>query len=287
MRAAKALAVLVSVPVLIGALRVPYEAYYHSLGTSVEQVGLSTWRMTTFPLLVVLLFAATSGPAVLAGASLFLWLERQGGKATRRSELRRLVDTVLIALGAVCLSYVTFFAILVGISHAGRVWIPIGVLLGGLVLTGVAYLGSTITNSGVSGDSPPAPGRQSSTTTEGRLVRLWLATFLIFMGVALAAAWGFLWLKADSAASRLREDGSSSASPFIGLLDINPIPVCPAGAASSGSVPPGVPTDRPVLLLGSGRGMVVLRDTKETVTLLIPSGALVLRSSSGHPPTCS
>ena len=257
MRAAKALAVLASAPVLIGALRVPYEAFYHSLGTSAEQVGLSTWRMTTFPLLVVLLLAATSSPAVLAGASFFLWLRRKDAEAPH-SGFRGLVDTVLTVLGAVCLSYLTFAAIVFGVSHAGRVWVPIAVLLGGLVLTCAASLGHMMSADGVLGESPVDPGGQSSTTDKARLIKLWLAFFLVLIAVASAAAWSFLWLRADSAADRLREDGSTSATPFIRLLDINPIPVCVASAAATGAAPPGVPTDRPVLLLGSAGGMVVL-----------------------------
>ncbi|MCA1708123.1 MAG: otopetrin domain-containing protein [Actinobacteria bacterium] len=283
LRAIKAAALVASAPVLAGALRVVYEEYYRALGTSVDEVGLSAWRMATFPMLIILLFVGTSGLALFAGASFFLWLERDGDKAKERSERRRVLDTVLSAVGAAGLSFLGFFAILAAASLSGRTGTPILVLLGGLVIVVFVYVGWDLTKGSVSLKAAVADAVKPAT---GRLLRLWFVLFLSVSIVLLATGWCFIWLKADGAARGLRKDGSTAGSPFTAILDIRPQPVCPLSSQDGAPLPPGLSSERPVLLLGSAGGIVVLRDVKEKVTFRVPSGELVLRSGSEEPTSC-
>lgn len=233
----------------IGATRLAYEEFYRSLGTTVDEVGLSNWQMVTISAAVLLAFAP------LALVAVFL------GVAAARLVKQKVVQ---IYVGV----FVGWLAIVLGTVLIGRftssILLPLLTVIGaGTVVLALAR--------------PDIVDRRSQ-------LRLTVRWFLFLAGGTVLLMWAFCFTGAGDSARSLREDGIRAKGVTF-LLDVAVRPVCvklPPPALPWAVE--AVPTDRPLLLLGIGSRQIVLRDARNSRTLFLPADSTVLES--GASPSC-
>lgn len=227
------------------AIRLLYESVYDSLGTSVDEVGVSPWHMTETAVFVLLSLYALVALGIL-GASLLLdaatpLLVRFRGHGSSGSDWA-VVSLVLIGCEAVML------------PRLGEFIVPVLVLGGAAVVAVVLF--------------PPTIVRGSKALERSLRVCLWAGVGILIVAYSVA------FVQADDLAAAV---GTTRESPFpasaLISIEAEPVVVALRGAGCRSLEADERPGG---LLLGESEGLALLFDVGERRLFRVSTDGLVL-----------
>jgi hypothetical protein len=229
----------------LGAARLTYEEFYRALGTTVDDVGLSPWRMVAASAMALLAVAPNAWVAVYVAVAV-----GRGSSPAMVRFWRGLTFGVLV---------VVLLLVAQGPLYDG-VWLPISAALGvALVFLALA---------------PPALLKRREQ------LRLSFRWFLVAGTTTTLLFWAFAWAAAGDSARGIRGDGTRPEGASV-ILDVALRRVCvaPVGVPVA-QWPSDVPISRPLVLLGVSSAQMVLRDVGASRTATVPSSAAVTMTAA-------
>ena len=244
----------------LGVVRLMYERYYRALGTSVDQIGLTNWKMISVSALVGLQLVGLALPAL--GLAAFM-RRRTGttGPELRGATTRQKAEAHVTHWFLIAPTYF-FTACLILLPVVGRTILLVAAIAG---LT--AAILSVL---------------EPRWVHEKEFFSLMRRYFLQFITFGLLAWLLIVWLFAGSAARSLDANSLGNTGETL-LLDIGAQAVCITNLLDGAT---SLATDRPLVLLGGSGGTYVLRDTVPRQTHLVPSGTIALTVLKGSKATC-